>query len=335
MKTSGHFYYAVCKIYRFGQAREIQITYSLSRRWGHYRFWFLFFPQKNADIDLAQWRPQVYACRPATQRRQLDWQVSSECTRGWSQTWQGPIWWKGRWCGRCAYSRYLRECSEGWWVKTGWTHPVGIFSQQFTGPGIFLLPRERQILYRVPLFSVVAGPAFWCQSLFLSCGGQPTPWPAPSSRPPHSSDSLSHAKVCGAHRLTPSCAILIFWTTAQGSSCWFVRFLEDTVSSKPEVGQLSLKNPSGNINILGLHVKRENSRILSGGYIQTFGASPVALMVENPPAKWETWVPSLGWEDLLEEKMATRSIAWRISMDRGAPRATVHVVRKSQTWLSN
>ena len=111
--------------------------------------------------------------------------------------------------------------------------------------------------------------------------------------------------------------------------------MEDTVSSKPEVGQLSLKNPSGNINILGLHVKRENSRILSGGYIQTFGASPVALMVENPPAKWETWVPSLGWEDLLEEKMATRSIAWRISMDRGVPRATVHVVRKSQTWLSN
>lgn len=50
MKTSGHFYYAVCKIYRFGQAREIQIIYSLSRRWGHHRvfLFFCFFSQKNA-----------------------------------------------------------------------------------------------------------------------------------------------------------------------------------------------------------------------------------------------------------------------------------------------
>ena len=34
----------------------------------------------------------------------------------------------------------------------------------------------------------------------------------------------------------------------------------------------------------------------------------------------ETWVPSLHWEDLLEEGMATHSsiLAWRISMDREA-----------------
>ena len=34
----------------------------------------------------------------------------------------------------------------------------------------------------------------------------------------------------------------------------------------------------------------------------------------------ETWVQSLGWEDPLEEGMATRSniLAWRIPMDRGA-----------------
>ena len=30
-------------------------------------------------------------------------------------------------------------------------------------------------------------------------------------------------------------------------------------------------------------------------------------MVKNPPAMWETWVPSLGWEDPLEEGMATHS----------------------------
>ena len=36
---------------------------------------------------------------------------------------------------------------------------------------------------------------------------------------------------------------------------------------------------------------------------------------KNPPAMWETWVLSLGWEDPLEEGMATHSsiLAWRIS----------------------
>ena len=49
-------------------------------------------------------------------------------------------------------------------------------------------------------------------------------------------------------------------------------------------------------------------------------------MVKNPPAIQETWVRSLGWEDPLEEGMATHSsiLAWRISMDREAWRATVH-----------
>ena len=34
-------------------------------------------------------------------------------------------------------------------------------------------------------------------------------------------------------------------------------------------------------------------------------ASLVAQMVKNLPVVWETWVHSLGWEDLLEEGMAT------------------------------
>jgi len=43
-------------------------------------------------------------------------------------------------------------------------------------------------------------------------------------------------------------------------------------------------------------------------------------MVKNPPAMWDPWVRSLGWEDPLEEGMATHSsiLAWRIPMDRGA-----------------
>ena len=37
-------------------------------------------------------------------------------------------------------------------------------------------------------------------------------------------------------------------------------------------------------------------------------------MVKNPLAMQETWVQSLGWEDPLEESMATHSsvLAWRI-----------------------
>ena len=43
-------------------------------------------------------------------------------------------------------------------------------------------------------------------------------------------------------------------------------------------------------------------------------ASPVAQMVKNLPAMWETWGQSLGWEDTLEEGMATPSsiLAWKI-----------------------
>ena len=40
----------------------------------------------------------------------------------------------------------------------------------------------------------------------------------------------------------------------------------------------------------------------------------VAQMVYNLPARWETWVPSLGQEDPLEKGMAMHSsiLAWRI-----------------------
>ena len=50
------------------------------------------------------------------------------------------------------------------------------------------------------------------------------------------------------------------------------------------------------------------------GYpLQYSGASLVAQLVKNPPAMWETWVRSLGWEDPLEKGKATHSsiLAWR------------------------
>ena len=48
-----------------------------------------------------------------------------------------------------------------------------------------------------------------------------------------------------------------------------------------------------------------------------------------------TWIKFLGWEDLLEKEMATRSsvLAWRIP--RTEDRAAVHGVTKSQTRLSD
>ena len=60
-------------------------------------------------------------------------------------------------------------------------------------------------------------------------------------------------------------------------------------------------------------------------------ASLVAQLVKKPPAMWETWVQSLGWEDPLEKGKATHSsiLAWRI------PWIIFHGVAKSGTQLSN
>ena len=69
----------------------------------------------------------------------------------------------------------------------------------------------------------------------------------------------------------------------------------------------------------------------------------MAQSVKNPPAMGKTWFdPGLGshrvrkvqgWEDPLEEGMATHSsiLAWRIPMDREAWQATVDGVTESQT----
>ena len=47
-------------------------------------------------------------------------------------------------------------------------------------------------------------------------------------------------------------------------------------------------------------------------------------LVKKLPARQETWVQSMGWEDLLQKEMATHSSspAWEITMDRGAWKVT-------------
>ena len=57
----------------------------------------------------------------------------------------------------------------------------------------------------------------------------------------------------------------------------------------------------------------------------------MAQTVKNLLAMRETWVRFSDWEDPLEEGKTTHSciLAWRIPMDRGAWRATVHGIAES------
>ena len=41
--------------------------------------------------------------------------------------------------------------------------------------------------------------------------------------------------------------------------------------------------------------------------VQYSRASLVVQLIKNPPAMWEIWVQSLGWEDSLEKEKATHS----------------------------
>ena len=102
-------------------------------------------------------------------------------------------------------------------------------------------------------------------------------------------------------------------------------------------GQLSCKESACNAGDPGLIPGLGSPPGEEIGYpIQYSQSSPVVHMVKNLPAMLETWVQALGWEDPLEEGMAIHSsiLAWRIPMDRGTWRATVHGVAKSGTRLS-
>ena len=61
----------------------------------------------------------------------------------------------------------------------------------------------------------------------------------------------------------------------------------------------------------------------------------MAQTVKNPPAMWETWVQSLGWEDTLEKEMAIHStiLAWRIPWTEEPGGLQSYQVAKSRTRL--
>ena len=86
-------------------------------------------------------------------------------------------------------------------------------------------------------------------------------------------------------------------------------------------------------------VSSSESQTLTSLFVRIMGirVSLVAQLLKNPLAVQETWVQTLGLEDPLEEGVATHPsiLAWRIPMNRGAWRATVYGVAKSQTRLSS
>ena len=63
------------------------------------------------------------------------------------------------------------------------------------------------------------------------------------------------------------------------------------------------------------------------GYLLWYSwAFLVAQLVKNPPAMWETWVRSLGWEDPLEKGKATHFsiLVWRIPWTVQSQRVDFH-----------
>ena len=75
-------------------------------------------------------------------------------------------------------------------------------------------------------------------------------------------------------------------------------------------------------------------------YKRIYGASLVAQVVKNPPAMQDPLVWSLGWEDPLEEGMATHSsiLAWRDSPWTEEPRGGCSLWSRKELesieWLS-
>ena len=61
----------------------------------------------------------------------------------------------------------------------------------------------------------------------------------------------------------------------------------------------------------------------------------MGFLVKNPPAMWETWVRSLGWEDHLEKRMATNSsiFAWRMPWTE-EPGMSIELQRVRHDWVT-
>ena len=64
--------------------------------------------------------------------------------------------------------------------------------------------------------------------------------------------------------------------------------------------------------------------------------SLVAQPIKSPPAMWETWVQSLGWEDPLEKGTATHSSILENFMDYSLLGSSVHGIFQARVleWVA-
>ena len=138
------------------------------------------------------------------------------------------------------------------------------------------------------------------ENLSANAGGHGfDPW---SRKIPHATEQLSMCALCSATREA----------TAMRSPCTATRE-HPSCSNKDPVQQQQQQRPDNrhikdqHYNTLGLQVEIP---ITSVGK----GSSLVAQRLKRLPARWETWVQSMGREDPLEKEMATHSsiLAWRI-----------------------
>ena len=122
----------------------------------------------------------------------------------------------------------------------------------------------------------------------------------------------------------------IFSTTKDMGDAWEgnkkgLEKMFTVVSSQPSVSQEFTCN-AGDTGSIPRSGRSAGEGI--GSPLQYSWTSLVAQLVKNPPAMWDTWAQSLGWEDPLEKGKATlsRILAWKFH---------VHGVAKSRTQLSD
>ena len=78
--------------------------------------------------------------------------------------------------------------------------------------------------------------------------------------------------------------------------------------------RLPIPSP-GHLPNLGIEPAIPGSPVLARGFFTTVPPGmPLYFVVKRLPEMRETWVQSLGWEDLLEKEMTTHSsiLAWKI-----------------------
>ena len=96
------------------------------------------------------------------------------------------------------------------------------------------------------------------------------------------------------------------------------------------------EEPGGLQSMGSLGVRHDWSDLAAAAYIDR--ERERLHTVKNLPAMWETWVQSLGWEDPLEQGMATHSriLAWRIPWieEAGGLQSTVSQ-RVERNWATN